>query len=155
MQVPIDITLDRNRLSQHFEALISRQERMCRDLESLADDLPDRIDTLAAKMLADALHPTLRACQDLEETHVFPAILTWQASIGPTLDRLRAEHVEDEDHAAIVAEAIMRFVRSRRHAEADQLGYLLRGLFRPLMRHSAFDRDVILPLYRQALSRRD
>lgn len=154
MQIPIDNIPEPNGSSQHFERLISRQERVCHDLETLADHLPNRIDTLAAKTLADALYPTLRVCQDLEEAYVFPMILKWDAAIGPTVARLRAEHVEDEDHAAMVADAVTRFVRSPCHADADRLGYLIRGLFQPLMRHSAFDRDVILPLYRRAEAHR-
>jgi hypothetical protein len=57
--------------------------------------------------------------------------------------------VEDEDHAVMVAEAVTRFIQSPRHADADRLGYLIRGLFQPLTRHSAFDRSIILPLYRR------
>lgn len=150
MQMPMEIDLERDGSSQRYELLISKQDRVCYKLELLADQLPDRVDTLAAQMLANALYPTLRACQGLEETYVFPAILKQDAAIGPTVARLRAEHVEDEDHAVMVAEGVMRFIRSPRRSEADRLGYLIRGLFQPLMRHSAFDRDVILPLYRRA-----
>lgn len=139
----------RGRTSLRYALLISRQEQICRDLETLADQLPHRVDTLAARLLADALHPVLRACQDLEETHVFPAILHRDAAIAPTLARLRAEHVEDEDHAAVVAETIMCFLSAPRHADANRLGYLIRGLFQPLLRHTAFDRDIILPLFRR------
>ncbi|WBU58749.1 hemerythrin domain-containing protein [Paracoccus sediminicola] len=135
---------------QEYELLILRQEQVCFDLEMLADQLPYRVDTLAAKKLADTLHPTLRACQDLEEAHVFPAILRQNVAIGPTVARLRAEHAEDEDHAVMVAESVMRFIRSDCRSDADGLGYLIRGLFQPLLRHSAFDRTVILPLYLQA-----
>jgi hypothetical protein len=144
-----NIELERIGSPQRYELLISKQERVCLDLEALADQLPNRVDTLAAKILADALYPTLRTCQDLEEAHVFPAILKQDAAISPTIARLRAEHVEDEDHAVMVAEAVTRFIQSPRHADADRLGYLIRGLFQPLTRHSAFDRSIILPLYRR------
>ncbi|MCQ0972217.1 hypothetical protein MLD63_17500 [Paracoccus sp. TK19116] len=136
--------------AQQYALVIWDQERLCIDLEILADQLPHRIDTLAAGMLADALEPTLWACQDLEERHVFPTILQLDASLGPTVARLRAEHVEDEDHAALVSETIMHFIRNPQAADADRLGYLIRGLFLPLKRHSAFDRNVMLPLYLRA-----
>ncbi|MGR3551906.1 hemerythrin domain-containing protein [Pseudooceanicola sp.] len=150
MRMPNHNIPERIGSAQHYEVLISKQEQICHRLELLADQLPDRIDTLAATMLADALYPTLRTCQDLEEAYVFPIILKWDRTLGPTVARLRAEHVEDEEHASVVAEAVTHFARSPRHADAERLGYLIRGLFQPLMRHSAFDRDIILPLYCRA-----
>ena len=136
--------------SQRYELLIAHQELLCIDLEALADQLPHHVDTWAAKNLADMLQPTIRACQELEEGQVFPAILKLDSSHAPTIERLRAEHVEDEDHAQLVSETITRFIHYPGNADADLLGYLIRGLFQPLQRHSAFDRKVILPLYLQA-----
>ncbi|WP_366140037.1 hemerythrin domain-containing protein [uncultured Jannaschia sp.] len=149
VRTPTGIVGEPNSPALRFEVLISGQEQVCHELEALADTLPDRIDTLAATVLAEELYPTLRACQDLEEARIFPAILASGAGLEVTIARLRAEHIEDEDHAVMVAESVMRFVRDPRRADADRLGFLMRGLFQPLRRHSAFDRDIVLPLYRR------
>lgn len=137
---------------RRFQTLILGQERLCLRLEGLADSLPDRIDTLAATRLAARIPPFLAACQRREEHDVFPTLIARDPSLRPTLLRLRAEHLEDEDHAGLVAETLTAFARDPRRSGADRLGYLLRGLFQPLRRHAAFDRMVVLPLYRQAMA---
>jgi hypothetical protein len=138
--------------ARHFEALLSSHDRLCDDLEALADSLPDHIDTSAAMALAHDLHPVLRSCHDHEETFVFPALLGCVPEFQPTLLRLRAEHFEDEDQAIVVADAVTAYVRNRGRADADPLGYLMRGLFQPVRRHAAFDRHVTLPLYRRTIA---
>lgn len=152
MRAPIEPIEDGDGPALRFGRLIAEQERICHGLEALADTLPHRIDTLAAATLADDLYPTLRACQDHEEARVFPAILDRDAGLAVTVERLRAEHLEDEDLAVMVAEGVQRLVRDPRRTDAGHLGFLMRGLFQPLRRHAAFDRDVILPLYRAALA---
>lgn len=135
--------------ARRFEVLISRQEAACRDLEALADTLPERLDTLAATILAGGLSGLLRSCQAIEEARVFPALLERDPGFEPMIERLRAEHMEDEDHAVVLADAVATCVRDPRRADADRLGYLMRGMFQPLRRHTAFDRHVVLRLYRR------
>lgn len=141
-------------LPRRFARLIAGQDRLCGELEALADALPHAVDTLAAAALAHRLHPTIRLCQEVEERRVFPLLCDADpgGAHGAMIGRLRAEHLEDEDHALEVAETILGFVaRPRRGPEADRLGFLLRALFQPLRRHAAYDRDVVLPLCRAAL----
>ena len=128
-----------------------QQEALCCTLEALADALPKRLDTLAAVQLANSLVPTLTQCYSMEEKEVFPLLRQSSATFEQTLERLHAEHIEDEDHAAILADAIFSFARAPSQGDAEALGYLLRGLFQPLRRHLAFDREVVFPLFRWAL----
>lgn len=141
--------------TEDLAAAILRLEQVCEDLERLADTLPGQVDTYAAVCLAERLLPTLRECQCLEETEVFPLLLKTHGAAPQMIARLHAEHVEDEDHAAMVEDAIIAFVRDPKRGGADKLGYALRGLFQPLRRHVAFDRGVILPSYRAALDARN
>lgn len=152
MRTPIQNAPPPGGTADRFERMILRQDRLCLQLEALADALPDRIDTLAAMDLGESLHPVLRRCQQIEEFWVFPAILSADATLGPMVARLRAEHLEDSDHALLLSEALGQFVRDPRRRDAERLGYVLRCLFQPLRRHSAFDRDVVLPLYRRTLT---
>ncbi|MEQ3625380.1 MAG: hemerythrin domain-containing protein [Celeribacter sp.] len=134
-----------------FAEAILRQEHLCDALETLADSLPERVDTYTAMRLAGSLVPTLKRCQRLEEQVVFPLLLEQAPARSSMIDRLRAEHLEDEDQAMMLAPAIRAFAQQPAREDAGRLGFALRGLFQPLRRHAAFDRDVLLPLYRRAL----
>lgn len=133
-----------------FDVCLMEQLDLCRRLEDLADTLPSRIDTRSATLLASRLRSTLRRCHRLEETVVFPILLSSDIEVHPILDRLRHEHQEDEDHACEVQESIQAFVTASNRENAEELGYMLRCLFVSLRRHLAFDRDYVLPLIQRA-----
>ncbi|MCF7701633.1 hemerythrin domain-containing protein [Loktanella sp. M215] len=132
-----------------FETCLAQQVDLCCALETLADALPSRVDTRAATLLAETLQETLHHCHQMEETFIFPALLTSRPDMLSTITRLRAEHVEDEEQACEVKDAIMAFVILQKRKDVEEFGYLLRGLFVALRRHLAFDRDYMLPLYRR------
>ena len=146
---PLPSVGDGHDLAGLLGLLIHRQERLCCGLEDLADSLP-RPDTQAALSMTSRLQPALRRAHWLEEGLVFPALAATRADLAPTLDRLRGEHREDEHHAADLHEAMAGFVArsaSRRaEAQAEEIGYMLRGLFVGLRRHAAFERDCLLPI---------
>jgi hypothetical protein len=127
---------------------LAEQFELCAELEALADSLPLRMDTYAAMSLLERLHATLHRCQRFEEGEIFPALATRRPDLRPTLDRLRAEHFEDQDQASDLRDAVEGFLTRREPPKAEEIGYMLRGLFTSLRRHLAFDRDVILPLCR-------
>ena len=135
-------------MGARFEALLRRQEDLSDALEGLADDLPARVDTHGALRLSRGLRPILRRCHLEEETVIFPALRAVRDDLGPILHRLRVEHMEDEDHAGDLHDAMGVFVSSRTGRDADRIGYMLRTLFVGLRRHVAFDRDHVLPIVR-------
>lgn len=133
-----------------FDSCLMEQLDLCQRLEDLADALPSKVDTLSATLLANRLRSTLRRCHRLEETVVFPILMTTEMDVHPIFDRLRKEHQEDEDHACDVQDAIRVFVSASDRESAEKLGYMLRCLFVSLRRHLAFDRDYVLPLFKRA-----
>ncbi len=133
-----------------FDACLRTQLDLCQRLEDLADQLPSKVDTRAATILANRLQSTLRRCHQLEETVIFPALLTADTDVHGILDRLRKEHQEDEDHACDVRDTIRAFVTAGNWDGAENLGYMLRCQFVSLRRHLAFDRDYVLPRFQQA-----
>ncbi len=153
MHGPTAFPPDSSGVARRFGACIDRQIELSLALESLADSLPSRIDTYAAMRLADQLTETLRRCHRWEEARVFPVLLLPGEDVGPMLERLRYEHVEDEDHAADLGEALAAFVTRQRDPAGGEVGYMLRGLFTALRRHAAFDRDHVLPLYLRRCTR--
>lgn len=136
-----------------FALCLQEQAELCTALEALADALPSKVDTRAAQALAGRLDATLRRCHRLEEAVIFPALLRRDPGAVAMIDRLRREHVEDEDHAGDLREALAALAIGCDRREVEELGYLLRCLFTALRRHVAFDRDHVLPLCRAA--RRD
>lgn len=133
----------------HFDAVLDQQLKLCHALEALADSLPDQIDTASAMKLAEDACEMLRDCHDLEENVVFPALMAADPQMDTVLERLRAEHVEDEDLANDLRRALAGFGRGQPRNESEQVGYMLRCLFTSLRRHVAFERDHLLPLYRR------
>ncbi len=130
-----------------FDACLEQQFHLCQQLEALADSLPSKLDTRAAMMLTDQLRTVLRRCHRTEETIIFPALQMADPQTKTILERLRQEHLEDEDHASDVCDAVRAFVDDINRKKAEELGYMLRCLFVSLRRHLAFDHDYILPLY--------
>ncbi len=135
--------------SWRLEHCLSQQIDLCERLEWLADSLPARIDTYAAKILADRLVPTLKSCHQIEETRIFPVLMIMGTPETPILDRLRKEHLEDEDLAAEVRDAVNAIITRKTRTESELVGYMLRCLFVSVQRHMAFERDHMLPLCRR------
>lgn len=134
----------------HFEKL-----RLCEALEEIADSLPGQVDRLKCLGIANTLVPLLREVHRYEEEMVFPA---YRAAAGcdvetSTLQRLRAEHIEDECFADEVTEALLAVGHGKAVSNAEALGFMLRGLFETMRRHIAFEREHILPLIGSAKTR--
>jgi hypothetical protein len=141
-------------LLAELDTCLSEQDKICRSLEELADSLPEHLNTLGAVLLVGRLRALLRRAHELEETRVFPILV--EAPVGargdlrPVIDRLRAEHTENEDYVADLEDTLMEtWARPVARVDAERLGYLLRGLFVSLRRHVAQDRDWVRPLLRE------
>lgn len=138
--------------ADRFNACLQEQFALCHALEALADALPIRGDTRAATALAARLDATLRRCHRMEEAVVFPALLRRDPEMQPIIDRLRREHVEDEDHASELRDALATLTTECKRRDVEEIGYMLRCLFTALRRHLAFDLDHVLPLCRPVWS---
>lgn len=62
-----------------------------------------------------------------------------------SLDRLLAEHVEDECFAGELTEALLLLGRNGSADNPEALGFMLRGFFEARRRHVAFEREHVLP----------
>ncbi|TIT74091.1 MAG: hemerythrin domain-containing protein, partial [Mesorhizobium sp.] len=67
-----------------------------------------------------------------------------------SIQRLRAEHVEDECFADEITEILLAIGHGERVDNAEAIGFMLRGFFESLRRHIAFEREHVLPLIRIA-----
>ncbi len=127
----------RLRLERRFAAHLDAQAALCAALERAADALPRAGSGLR---LLDDPQPLLCRSHAFEERELHPCLVALETGIEPTLRRLRLEHMEDEAAAGELNEALARSV------DAERLGYMLRGVFRPLGRHLAYEREQLLPL---------
>ena len=118
--------------------------KLCDALETIADDLPARVDRLQCLTVASTLVPLLRECQRFEEESVFPAFANAGGS-GAVVARLVAEHAEDGFAAEDVSETLLAHGHGKPIENPEALGYMLRGMFEALRRHVAFERDHVLP----------
>jgi hemerythrin-like domain-containing protein len=118
--------------------------RLCSVLEEIADSLPDRVDPLMCLSTANTLLPMLRNIHRYEEDTIFPAYAAATDDTGG-VERLKAEHLEDECFADELTEALLRAGHCGTAANPEALGFMLRGFFETIRRHVAFEREHILP----------
>ncbi|MBZ9725867.1 hemerythrin domain-containing protein [Mesorhizobium sp. CO1-1-11] len=122
--------------------------RICDEMEAIADGLPSRVDRLKCLLVANELVPLLRMCHGYEEEYVFPAFAgkgADDAARTASVRRLKAEHVEDECAAQDLTDTLLAIGHGGAIANAEALGFMLRGFFDSMRRHVAFEREHVLP----------
>ena len=122
--------------------------RLCALLEEVADSLPANIDRRKCMMIACELEPLVRGIHRFEEETLLPAyerVLEQRGRGRGSVERLRAEHVEDECFAGELTEALLVLGRDGSVDNPEALGFMLRGFFEAQRRHVAFEREHVLP----------
>jgi len=125
---------------------------LCRQLEELADRLPDQFDIQECLAIAWKLYPVVREAHRFEEETLFPILasrLDTEQSINENLERLKFEHWEDESTAEDISVFLRQMVSDPSGANAEKIAYMLRGFFGGLRRHIAFEKVHLLPLLDQ------
>lgn len=128
---------------------LKEQGRFCDRLETIADLLPDGVDSRDCLLMAQNIVPLVKRAHEFEEGQVYPLLLNLPG-ISPemkdTLERLRFEHLGDEEFASDLCLSLRQFVTSRETCNVESLAWMLRGFFEGLRRHIAFEREHLLPL---------
>lgn len=128
---------------------LKEQERFCDRLETIADLLPDGIDPRDCLLMAQNIVPLVKRAHAFEENEVYPMLLGLpdvSEHLRETLERLRFEHVGDEEFAGDLCLSLRQFVTAREQCNVESLAWMLRGFFEGLRRHIAFEREFLLPL---------
>ncbi|MDY8109830.1 hemerythrin domain-containing protein [Fulvimarina sp. 2208YS6-2-32] len=148
-QMAIGTHVPRASLSEQFVDLLDQQERLCDQLEAVADELPNGVCWLRCDRLASSLGLAVRKAHRFEEERIFPLLskgANADDGIVQSIARLEWEHMEDESYADEIAEAIsMRRLQTLETSRSEGLGYMLRGFFESMRRHIAFERECVLP----------
>lgn len=128
---------------------LKEQSRFCDRLETLADLLPDGVDDRDCLLMAQNIVPLVRRAHEFEEGTIYPLLLSlphMRADMPATLERLRFEHLGDEEFAGDLCVSLRQFVTDRAGCNVESLAWMLRGFFESLRRHIAFEREHLLPL---------
>jgi hemerythrin-like domain-containing protein len=136
------------RMAATFRAFLVEKERFCDNLELLADLLPDGVEPGDCLLIAQNIVPLIQRAHDYEEHVVYPRIVadrTVPTEIKDSLERLKFEHIGDEDYSCDLSLALRDFIIDRGSVSVDSLAWMLRGFFEGLRRHVAFEREHLLP----------
>ena len=131
--------------THHLEA----QEAICAELEAIADSLPVSVNHQMCIQVTRSLPLLIEQAHRFEEDRLFPRLLKVSdphLDLAQTIKRLQAEHLSDEDYAEELCGAISSFLADADHNKAENLGWMLRGFFECTRRHTAFEREHILPI---------
>jgi len=148
----LDSSMELNQVIATMRNNLATQLLLCEQLEAIADSLPGEIDTQKCLLAARTLYPAIKRAHDFEEGEVFPLLSAEIDSrdsgalspLASSLERLRYEHWEDESYAEELTDALSGKITDA--ANAETVGYMLRGFFEGLRRHIAFENEFILPL---------
>ncbi len=128
---------------------LKEQGRFCDRLEMIADLLPDGVDARDCLLMAQNIVPLMKRAHDFEENTVYPLLLSLTDAppdMTATVERLRFEHLGDEEFASDLCISLQQFVTERESCNIESLAWMLRGFFEGLRRHIAFEREHLLPL---------
>ncbi|ODT77968.1 MAG: hypothetical protein ABS76_25480 [Pelagibacterium sp. SCN 64-44] len=130
-------------LKRRYQRLLD----ICARLETVADDLPDRVDRGACTLLAIEIVYAIEQTHAEEERSLLPLLA---ASPRPELqqlaNRLRQEHDLDELAAVEVQETLIALAAGRPTLPAEATGYQLRSLFESVRRHVHAEQDMLVLL---------
>lgn len=145
--------------SQHEEPVASivtelldhhkKQLDLCARLETLADSLPNNIDSQECLSLSWQIYPIVREAHRFEEETFFPILFLSKqdkSSVSESLERLKFEHWEDESSAEDISISLRQMISDPAKANVEKVSYQLRGFFEGLRRHIAFETDHLLPM---------
>lgn len=131
---------------QHY---LREQARFCDRLETMADLLPDGVDERDCLLMAQNVVPLIKRAHEFEEGVVYPLLLSLPETsndLTSSIERLKFEHLGDEEFAGDLCASLRQFVTSRNTSNVESLAWMLRGFFESVRRHIAFEREHILPL---------
>lgn len=131
-------------LSRNFQSQLG----LCAALENIADSLPHDVNRQKCLLAAQSIPPIVKSAHEFEEKFLFPALKSnapIPVKLALNIERLCAEHCEDESFGDEVADALQELAQGQLQ-NVDKLSYMLRGFFEGMRRHIAFEQEHLLPL---------
>jgi iron-sulfur cluster repair protein YtfE (RIC family) len=138
----------KEQLAREFRSHLARQGMLCDRLEAVADCLPSAVNVQECLYLAQNMVPIVMTAQKFEEAEIFPLLTRYPDGVEliSSIERLKFEHMGDEDYANQIVLTLRDFVKDRTSCNPETLAWMLRGFFDALRRHIAFEQEHVLPL---------
>jgi hemerythrin-like domain-containing protein len=135
-------------ISQTFEKHLKHQRAICETLEEIADSLPGGVNRQTCLHAARCIPNIIKSAHHFEQEVLFPFLQAKSVDtekLDVAINRLYAEHLEDEGYGDEICEALLTIGQGQ-SIDPEKLGYMLRGFFEGIRRHIAFEREVLAPL---------
>jgi hemerythrin-like domain-containing protein len=125
-------------------------------LEDIADSLPHKVDANQILISSAILRHRTDLQYALRKEGLFPLLRRrGDAALAEACDRLEREYAEDKDYAHEILEVLEDVSWVTGSANADSVGYMLRGYFASLRRHVAWESEILLPAVKSLLGPND
>jgi hypothetical protein len=138
--------------------LYEEQLEICGRLESVADSLPADIDVQACGVLAAEIRSSMAFLHRFEEEVFHPLVAERAVDRSKnlqTFERLSDEHFSDQGYAEEIIELLSALRQGSRQIDMERAGYMLRGFFESVRRHTRFELDHVVNQARENLSAED
>jgi hypothetical protein len=118
---------NRATVAAEFRACLSAKDSFCNQLEAIADLLPTAVDVRDCLIIARNIVPVVKRAHAFEENVVYPLVLSDSANVVEVavwIERLKFEHLGDEDFANDLCLALREFATNRNGANVESLSFL-------------------------------
>lgn len=135
--------------------LYQEQLDICTRLEDLADSLGGKINGHACQAIAADIRRSMVFLHRFEEDvlHVMLASRMGDSEGNDqTFERLSDEHLSDQGYAEEIIELLAQLQQKPEKIDPERAGYMLRGFFETVRRHTRFELEYVLQQARERLS---
>ena len=133
--------------------LYQEQLQICSRLEEVADSLGGQVDMQMCQEIATDIRRSMAFLHRFEEDVLHPMLTDGDGpSNRQTFRRLSEEHFADQGYAEEIIELLAALRRSASDVDIERAGYMLRGFFETVRRHTVFEIEYVLQLARDRLT---
>lgn len=136
--------------------LYQEQLQICSRLEEVADSLGGQIDLRMCQEVATDIRRSMAFLHRFEEDVLHPMLTgSDEPTNRRTFQRLSEEHFTDQGYAEEIIELLTALRRGASEVDIERAGYMLRGFFETVRRHTVFEIEHVLQQARDRLSATD
>ncbi len=136
--------------------LYQEQLQICSRLEEVADSLGGQINTHMCQAIAGDIRRSMAFLHRFEEDVLHPMLAECDGAINrQTFQRLSEEHFADQGYAEEIIELLTALRQGAAQVDMERAGYMLRGFFETVRRHTVFETEYVLQQARDKLSVED
>lgn len=133
--------------------LYQEQLQICSKLEEVADSLGGQVNMQMCQEIATDIRRSMAFLHRFEEDVLHPMLTEGDGTTNrETFRRLSEEHFADQGYAEEIIELLMALRQGAADVDMERAGYMLRGFFETVRRHTVFEIEHVLQQARDRLS---